>query len=174
MTGSTRENLPMKEWRIIEVSQNGIFLGDTIMGSDATQKYKQVQAGDIVYNPYRVNIGSIGVVPAWLDGALTSPAYVVFRSTSPEFPPSYIVAILKHPRYLRVISNYSLSSARANLPFSELIRIAIPKPDDAILETLLDSDEKWHYHTQELAGVNQDLQHHVDAQFRISANQHTP
>lgn len=127
---------PDQEWRILEVSQNGIFLGDTIKGSEATQKYKPVKAGDIVYNPYRVNIGSIGVVPRYLDGALASPAYVVIRTKNPSYPPSYIVSVLKHPRYLRVITNYSISSARASLPFTELVRIRIPKPDTEEMKRL--------------------------------------
>ena len=58
---------PDREWRITEVSQNGIFVGDVLPGSEFTQDYKLVKSGDIVYNPYRVNIGSIGVVPPYLD-----------------------------------------------------------------------------------------------------------
>lgn len=127
---------PDDEWKILEVSQNGIFLGDTIKGDEATQKYKPVKAGDIVYNPYRVNIGSIGVVPSYLDGALASPAYVVIRAKDENYPPSYIVSVLKHPRYLRVIMNYSISSARASLPFSELVRIKIPMPDQNEMKKL--------------------------------------
>jgi len=119
---------PDNDWHILSVSQNGIFLGDTIKGYEATQKYKAVKAGDIVYNPYRVNIGSIGVVPPHFDGALVSPAYVVSRVVNPMYVPDYIVAILKHPRYLRVIMNYSISSARASLPYNELTRIKIPTP----------------------------------------------
>lgn len=127
---------PDKEWSVIEVSQNGIFLGDTIQGNEATQKYKPVKTGDIVYNPYRINIGSVGVVPPHLDGALASPAYVVIRTINTNYPSSYIVSILKHPRYMRVIMNYSISSARASLPFSELSRIKIPKPTEHNLELL--------------------------------------
>ena len=122
------QDAPDDEWINIQVSQNGIFLNDIFKGSEATQKYKRVRAGDIVYNPYRVNIGSIGIVPSYLDGALVSPAYVVARTINSKYSAAYIVAILKHPRYLQVIMNYSLSSARANLPFSELMRIKIPKP----------------------------------------------
>lgn len=125
---------PDKLWKILEVSQNGIFLTDLILGSDFTQSYQQVCAGDIAYNPYRVNIGSIGIVPAYLDGALVSPAYVVFRSIQREFPPLYLISVLKSSRYLRVIMNYSLSSARASLPYSELCRIKIPKPEKDVLQ----------------------------------------
>jgi hypothetical protein len=118
---------PDGELKILEVSQNGIFLGDILRGYETTQKYKPVRTGDIVYNPYRINIGSIGVVPPYLDKSYVSPAYVVIRCVNPQYSPFYIVSILKHPRFLKIIMNYSISSARANLPFSELIRIKIPK-----------------------------------------------
>ena len=121
-------NEPDRVWKILEVSQQGIFLGDTIFGNEATQKYKIVRAGDLVYNPYRVNIGSIGVVPTYFDRCLVSPAYVVARAKADEFPPHYILSVLKSERYLKVIMHYSISSARASLPYSELIRIKIPKP----------------------------------------------
>jgi type I restriction-modification system DNA methylase subunit len=119
---------PDSEFKIIEVSQNGIFLGDAILGYEATQKYKPVKTGDIVYNPYRINIGSIGVVPPHLNGALASPAYVVIRCKNTQYSSFYIVSVLKQPQLLKIIMNYSLSSARASLPYSELIRIKIPKP----------------------------------------------
>jgi type I restriction enzyme M protein len=133
---------PDQQFSLLEVSQNGIFLGDTILGNEATQAYKVVKAGDIVYNPYRVNIGSIGVVPQYLDNSLVSPAYVVIRVKNNNFPPTYIVSILKHPRYLRVIMNYSLSSARASLPFDELVRIKVPKPSKEQIKKLIELDKQ--------------------------------
>jgi len=45
-------------------------------------------------------------------------------------------------RYLRVIMNYSLSTARASLPFSELTRIKIPKPTAEEIELLNNLDNK--------------------------------
>ena len=120
---------PDKDFGVLQVSQNGIFLGDTIKGAEFTQNYKVVNTGDLVYNPYRVNIGSIGIVPSYLDNMLVSPAYVVIRSIDSSFPSSYILSILKTERYKKIIMNYSLSSARANLPYEELIRIKIPKPN---------------------------------------------
>lgn len=133
---------PDRAFSLLQVSQNGIFLADTLAGSEATQKYKVVKAGDIVYNPYRVNIGSIGVVPEYLSDSFVSPAYVVIRVKDPSYPPSYIVSVLKHQRYLRVIMNYSLSSARASLPYSELIRIKIPKPSIQQINELKKLDEE--------------------------------
>ena len=118
---------PDKEWGICEVSQQGVFLGDVVAGRDINQKYKVVHAGDLVYNPYRVNIGSIGIVPPHLDGYLASPAYVVFFSDC-EIPNYYFLTMLKHKKFQDIIMSYALGSARASLPLSELERIAIPEP----------------------------------------------
>lgn len=128
---------PDDEFGILQVSQNGIFLGDTLKGSEFTQKYKIVNTGDLVYNPYRVNIGSIGIVPSYLNNMLVSPAYVVIRSIDENYPSSYLLSILKSQRYKKIIVNYSISSARANLPFEELKRIKIPVPNPENIVKLL-------------------------------------
>ena len=123
------KDFPDKEFPMLEISKNGVFFKSWLLGSEATQKYKHVRANDIVYNPHRVNIGSIAVVPRHIDEGLVSPVYVVFRSKSSiAYPPNYLVSVLKHPRYLQVIMNYCLESTRAFLPFDELVRIKIPKP----------------------------------------------
>lgn len=129
-------NEPDKEFGVLQVSQNGIFLGDVITGNEFTQSYKTVKAGDLVYNPYRINIGSIGIVPSYFDGMLVSPVYVVLRPINEEYPGVYLLSVLKTDRYKKIIMNYSLSSARANLPYKELMRIKIPKPNTDDLERL--------------------------------------
>ena len=148
---------PDKLWGVLEISQYGVFLSDNILGSEFTQSYKKVQAGDLVYNPYRVNIGSIGVVPSYLSGMLVSPAYVVFRSKSKGYPATYILSVLKSKRYLKVIMNYSLGSARASLPFTELTRIKAPKlsEDDIKSLTLLQNDLD--IHTTEVNKTKQSI-----------------
>ena len=154
---------PDEQFRLLEISQNGIFLGDTILGNEATQAYKVVKTGDIVYNPYRVNIGSIGVVPQYLDNSLVSPAYVVLRVKNSNYPPTYIVSVLKHPRYLRVIMNYALSSARASLPFSELIRIKIPKPSKAQINKLIELDRQLQEKLIETASIKSKMSKYTEA-----------
>lgn len=156
---------PDKIFNLLQVSQNGIFLADSMKGSEFTQKYKVVRAGDITYNPYRVNIGSIGVVPEYLDNSLVSPAYVVIRVKDMNYPPSYIVSILKNPRYMRVIMNYSLSSARASLPFNELIRIKIPKPNKIHLDKLLALDKELQKKLMEANKVKEKFEKYTDSQI---------
>lgn len=157
---------PDESYNLLQVSQNGIFLADTILGDEATQAYKVVRAGDIVYNPYRVNIGSIGVVPQYLAGSLVSPAYVVIRVKNTDYPPTYIVSTLKHPRYLKVIMNYSLSSARASLPFSELVRIKIPKPSSEQITKLVELDKKLQEKLMETDGIKKKVADYTNTQIK--------
>ncbi|MCB9806724.1 hypothetical protein H6768_02330 [Candidatus Peribacteria bacterium] len=48
-----------REFKLCSVSQDGIFLDEIMFGADFTQKYKIIRAGDLVYNPHRINIGSV-------------------------------------------------------------------------------------------------------------------
>jgi len=153
---------PDQLWGILEVSQNGVFLGNMVMGYEFTQKYKRVRKGDLVYNPYRVNIGSIGIVPSYLDGMLVSPAYVVFRSKSGDYPASYLESLLKSHGYLRVIMNYSLGSARANLPFTELARIKTPKLSESDIKSLSTLEEELDKYAVEVNKVRQSIDEYVD------------
>lgn len=157
---------PDDSFNLLQVSQNGIFLADVIVGNEATQAYKLVKSGDIVYNPYRVNIGSIGVVPHYLDNSLVSPAYVVIRVKDKSYPSTYIVSILKHARYMKVIMNYSLSSARASLPFSELIRIKIPKPSEEQIKKLIGLDEKLQERLMETDRIKKEVLDYTNSQIR--------
>lgn len=125
---------PTREFKLCSVSQDGVFLSDLIMGDEFTQKYKVVHAGDLVYNPHRINIWSIGIVPDHLDWGLVSKIYPVFSSVT-DIPNFYILNLLKQKRYNTIIMNYSLDSARANLPLEELKRIKIPQlTESEILE----------------------------------------
>ncbi len=153
---------PDQLWGVLTVSQHGVFLDDMILGSDFTQNYKRVSAGDLVYNPYRVNIGSIGIVPPFLDGMLVSPAYVVFRSKSNEYPVAYLLSVLKSKRYLRVIMNYSLGSARASLPFSELTRIKAPKLSEADINSLNTLQSNLDEYTTQVNTVRQNINGYVE------------
>jgi len=47
-------------------------------------KYQLIEKGDFAYNPYRINVGSIGLVSNGIRG-LVSPAYVVFRLITKNF-----------------------------------------------------------------------------------------
>lgn len=113
------------EYPILSVTNDGkISLNELIKWEDFTQSYKKVSTGDIVYNPYRVNIGSIGVVPKELDGWYVSPAYVVFTST--HLDAQFLVNLMRSPFYKLYIDVVSTGSIRDSLSYDLLETIRIP------------------------------------------------
>lgn len=118
-----------QEYPILSVSNDGkISLNEYIKGENFTQSYKKVNTGDIVFNPYRVNIGSIGVVPKEWNGAYVSPAYVVFRTK--EHNPQFLVNLLRSPFYKMYIDVVSTGSIRDSLSFDLLQSIRVPNVEN--------------------------------------------
>ena len=62
-------NYPDELFNILGVSnKKGIFQEEQKKGREFKQKYIRVHAGDLVYNPHRVNVGSLGMVSEEMDG----------------------------------------------------------------------------------------------------------
>lgn len=124
-------DFPDHEFRVLGVSnQNGVSLTHVADGASIKQSYIRVKAGDIVYNPHRVNVGSIGVVPESLAGGIVSGIYVVFRPIAQDtFPSTYLVRLLKTDEYLDLIRGLdTVGAVRANLKWEQLVRIPVIVP----------------------------------------------
>ena len=123
---------PDEQFDILGVSNTiGVFHNETKYGADIKQKYVIVDKGDLVYNPHRVNVGSIGIVPEELAGGIISNIYVIFRSSDPErLPPAYLLRLLKSKTYLSMIRAYDSKhgAVRANLNWEQLCRMKIQMP----------------------------------------------
>lgn len=136
---------PEEEFVILGVSNKlGVFENETLLGEQIKQKYIQVHAGDLVYNPHRVNVGSIGLVTEDFDGGYMSGIYVVFRSKEKKVPPEYIHSLLKSQPYKRVIEAYDTKhgAVRANLTYDDLCRIRIPILPDSELKKFMKKQEE--------------------------------
>lgn len=125
---------PEETFRILGVSNTrGIFFNELKLGSEIKQNYIRVQGGDLVYNPHRVNVGSIGLVPSELDGGIISGIYVVFRPVDERcLPAGYLLRLLKSDPYQFIIQSYDSKhgAVRANLNWEQLTRIRIEVPDE--------------------------------------------
>ena len=110
---------PNKYFKILGVNnQNGLFDAYEEQGKNINQPYKKVEDGWFAYNPYRVNVGSIGLKSAQQNNEYISPAYVVFSCKN---------ALL--PDYLNVIIKANTTgSVRQTLGFNNLCNIEIPLP----------------------------------------------
>ncbi|MCY4363488.1 MAG: restriction endonuclease subunit S [Gammaproteobacteria bacterium] len=93
--------------------------------SDDLEDYLVIQPGSIAYNPYRVNVGSIGLTPDGVYG-LVSPAYVVFRAKERELVPEVLLDFLKSSEGLRQINKLARGTVRKALRFDELCKIDFP------------------------------------------------
>jgi restriction endonuclease S subunit len=88
-------------------------------------KYQLIEEGDFAYNPYRINVGSIGLAPKGTRG-LVSPAYVVFKTQN--LLPELLLDFLKSEEGLYQIKKYARGTVRKALRFDDLGQIEMPIP----------------------------------------------
>ena len=123
------------EYPILSVSSDGkLTTNKHLRGEEFTQSYKRVHTGHIVYNPSRINIGSIGVVTPELDGAYVSPEYIVFQPR--EWDSQFLVSLLRSPFYRMYIGIVATGSIRDRVLKAELETIRVPmvtSTDQAVL-----------------------------------------
>lgn len=119
---------PTKTYGILGVNnQTGIFDAYLEKGSKIKQKYKKIQVGWIAYNPYRVNVGSIGMRTDKQEYEYISPAYVVF-SCKNGLLPEYLYRLMKTDLFNKIIRENTTGSVRQNLNYSVLSNLQIPLP----------------------------------------------
>ena len=114
------------EYRVLSVGKDGVTENEIRSGWDFKDKYRyqRVEPGDIVYNPSRVNIGSIGVVPERFSGDLVSPEYIILRSN--RLDPTFLVDLLRSPFYRMYINVITTGSIRNRLYFRDVRTLRVP------------------------------------------------
>ncbi|WP_196428530.1 restriction endonuclease subunit S [Neisseria polysaccharea] len=122
-------DFPEKDFAILGVDNKvGIFDAYISKGKEINQPYKKMETGFIAYNPYRINVGSIGLKTEKHQHQYISPAYVVF-SCQATLLPEYLFLVFKTNFYNRIIRENTTGSVRQNLSFDNLIKMQIPLPD---------------------------------------------
>lgn len=126
---------PSQECVILSVTQNGIYTGEILSASELdnlSQTYKRVYAGDFTYNPHRINVGSIGIVPNLAKYMYVSNIYPTFYiKDSSVIPNYYLQRKLKSQEYKVIINDYCLGGARADLKLGWLSHIKIELPTES-------------------------------------------
>jgi type I restriction enzyme, S subunit len=144
---------PETTFRILGVNNTGgIFHAYDSLGKKIKQLYQKVDAGDFAYNPYRVNVGSIGVVPTELGGNYISPAYVVFATDKTRLLADYLILLLKADWFNPMIRAATAGSVRQNLTFDLLGTLEIPLPPLAEQQVIV---ARWHKAQDEIAVVRE-------------------
>lgn len=117
-----------KDFGILGVNnRTGIFDAYVQKGKDINQPYKKMEIGWIAYNPYRINVGSIGIRLQEHINEYISPAYVVF-SCKENLLPEFLFLVFKTDFFNKVINENTTGSVRQNLSFDKLKDLEIPLP----------------------------------------------
>jgi type I restriction enzyme S subunit len=93
--------------------------------SEDLGEYLVIEPGSFAYNPYRVNVGSIGLTPANVTGVV-SPAYIVFRVKKQKLIPEVLLDFLKSSEGLRQINQLARGTVRKALRYEDLCEIEFP------------------------------------------------
>lgn len=108
-------------------NKEGIFDAYSQKGAEINQPYKKMQTGWLAYNPYRINVGSIGIKLEDHKNEYISPAYVVF-SCKDNLLPEFLFFLFKTNTFNNVIKESTTGSVRQNLTFETLKSLEIPLP----------------------------------------------
>jgi len=128
---------PNDDFKILGVSNKiGLFDNEIKKGKDINQAYKIVKDGFLAFNPYRINVGSIGLKTNEQKNNLISPAYVVF-SCKKELLPEYLFLIFKTEIFNKIIRANTKGSVRQNLSYDILENLKIPLPKVEIQKKLI-------------------------------------
>lgn len=121
-------NFPDKEFGILGVSNKiGMFDADKLLGKAIKQKYHIVRNNWLAYNPYRINVGSIGIKTPKQKGEYISPAYVVF-SCKDTLIPEYMLLLMKCDKFNMLIRSSTTGTVRQTLGYDSLAEISAPIP----------------------------------------------
>lgn len=130
-------NQPDTEFPILGVTNKvGVYLNEYVLGKDINQSYKKVRSGELTYNPYRVNVGSIGIVPDEFDNFYISPAYVVF-GVNEGLLNEYIYLVLSSKWFNPYLRAATSGSVRQNLTFDLLCELKVPIPPIVVQEKII-------------------------------------
>jgi type I restriction enzyme M protein len=123
-----------KPERFIGVSNAGGLVRFKGAVARDTSRYRRVEPGDFVYNPMRINVGSIALCCTDVEAGHASPDYVVFcLKPDAPFSPEYLLRYLQSSIGLRQIQRNAQGTIRSRLYFNNLCHVQVPvpaEPDD--------------------------------------------
>ena len=132
-------DFPNDEFIILGVSNKlGMFDASIEKGKKIKQKYHIVKENWIAYNPYRINVGSIGIKNSELKGKYISPAYVVL-SCKDTLLPVFLYLLMKSTFFNSLVKDSTTGSVRQTLRFDKLANIKVPIPSVEEQQKLIDA-----------------------------------
>lgn len=120
---------PDVNYKVLGVSNEvGIFLNETLQAEETNQSYFVVAKNEFCYNPYRINVGSIGLNNNDYDNQIISGAYIVFACKEDELNPKYLDTLFKSKGFLNYVNDKANGGVRMNFKFEDMEAWEIPLP----------------------------------------------
>lgn len=119
-----------KKFKVLGVSNEiGIFINEEAVPEDTSQSYFLAKKNEFCYNPYRINVGSIGLNEFDYENQIISGAYVVFSVDENDIHPKYLDALFKSNQFMEYVNEKSNGGVRMNFKFEYLQDWEIPLPN---------------------------------------------
>lgn len=116
---------------LVGVSNSGGLAEFKGTASDDRSRYRRIEAGDFVYNPMRVNVGSLAYCRTTTEEGWVSPEYVVFRLIEDApFSPDFLLFYLTSSAGREEINRHVRGGVRARLYYANLQKVEVPVPAD--------------------------------------------
>ena len=151
-------------------NKTGLFDAYIEKGSKINQPYKVVKDGFLAYNPYRVNVGSIGLKTEQQKYKYISPAYVVF-SCKKGLLPEFLYILFRTNKFNELIRENTTGSVRQTLSFTSMGNIKIPLPSIDIQKEFVkrynDKIKLAEEQEKELYQLEQDANNYITQQLGI-------
>lgn len=120
---------PDVNYKVLGVSNEvGIFLNEKLQAEETNQSYFIVAKNEFCYNPYRINVGSIGLNTNDYDNQIISGAYIVFACKEDELNPKYLDTLFKSKGFLNYVNDKANGGVRMNFKFEDMEAWEIPLP----------------------------------------------
>ena len=114
-----------KNLEVLGVSNTEGITRTTHKKSADLSNYLLIKPNSFAYNPYRINVGSIGLTPSTITG-IVSPAYIVFQAEKKKLIPEVLLDFLKSDEGLRQINHLTRGTVRKALRYDDLCDIDFP------------------------------------------------
>lgn len=116
------------ELEVLGVSNTEGITTTSHVKSEDLSGYLVIEPNTFAYNPYRINVGSVGLTPNNVFGVV-SPAYIVFKVREGKLIPELLLEFLKSFDGLQQINKYARGTVRKALRFDDLCKIEVNFPD---------------------------------------------
>ncbi len=134
---------PDVNYKVLGVSNEvGIFLNEKLQAEETNQSYFVVAKNEFCYNPYRINVGSIGLNTNDYDNQIISGAYIVFACKEDELNPKYLDTLFKSKGFLNYVNDKANGGVRMNFKFEDMEAWEIPLPSLDEQNTIVAQIEK--------------------------------